>query len=156
MQYAGCGEPALPITVTKKTVTDGNGAKQLIHEWAHYRYGVFNEFGFKSDPLYPAYYSIAGNPNTSEILINSCADREFSYSTETGTGSKCELDTSNTTGLPTDDHCQPILTQTNKFESSLMFAHSVESVKHFCGDTRSGGQGSHRHNSKSPNKQNVL
>ena len=30
--------------------------KHFIHEWAHYRYGVFDEYGIPGDPKYPTFY----------------------------------------------------------------------------------------------------
>lgn len=30
--------------------------KALVHEWAKYRYGVFDEFGYNDDPIYPQCY----------------------------------------------------------------------------------------------------
>ena len=28
----------------------------LVHEWAKYRWGVFEEAGYAEDPLYPSFY----------------------------------------------------------------------------------------------------
>ena len=31
-------------------------ARVLVHEWAKYRWGVFEESGYAGDPLYPSFY----------------------------------------------------------------------------------------------------
>ena len=42
----------------------------FAHEWSKYRYGVFDEFGYPGDSLYPAFYV---NPrNADELLPNFC------------------------------------------------------------------------------------
>ena len=40
--------------------TWGDPAKLFVHEWAKLRYGVFDEFGFSRDPLYPNYFKYNG------------------------------------------------------------------------------------------------
>lgn len=45
----------------------------LVHEWAHYRWGVFEEYGYPEDNLYPYFYKdpwdnwIPTGCNSSEI-----------------------------------------------------------------------------------------
>lgn len=63
-QSGGCGQPAdavhLPYTfVTYWNHTQmeyGAPSKLFIKEWAKLRYGIFDEFGFIGDPMYPNYY----------------------------------------------------------------------------------------------------
>ena len=169
MQFGGCGRHALPIVLTKQLVlgaTDDqliSDARLLVHEWAHYRYGVFNEFGYPSDPLYPPFYSIPGNPYSEEILPNACTGdhKTFNYDSvdlEYSPGHHCTPSTSNSTGMPDSVEalrCFPIPVPNNSFESSLMYSHSVANVTKFCSTAKSS-QDVHTHNAVAPNKQNIL
>ena len=78
-QYGACQQPGLPINVAYSTeVTSSNGTKGQLHfslgfvgnifvlskclgrrlarEWAHYRYGVFDEGGIDNDQRHPSHY----------------------------------------------------------------------------------------------------
>ena len=33
-----------------------SAGRVLVHEWAKYRWGVFEEAGYAEDPLYPSFY----------------------------------------------------------------------------------------------------
>ncbi|KAH7956468.1 hypothetical protein HPB52_010002 [Rhipicephalus sanguineus] len=55
---------------TTPHTADASGDYLLVHEWAHLRYGVFDEFGFPKDPLYPAVY-MRGR----KTLSNTCSAR---------------------------------------------------------------------------------
>ena len=139
------------------TQQSGDTAKRLVHEWAHYRFGVFSEFGYPSDPIYPPFYTIAGNPESDEILINSCTDdqKTINYHTyDEDNGKDCRPIANNMTGRPINDKCFPVPDLQNSFKSSLMYSHSGENITHFCGSAP--GDEYHRHNVDSPNKQNTL
>ena len=64
----GCGRPGEVITLPEVLMTDwnstvarlGSPAKLLVKEWAKLRYGVFDEHGFRGDPLYPNHYRVQG------------------------------------------------------------------------------------------------
>ncbi|KAL3204327.1 hypothetical protein MRX96_041253 [Rhipicephalus microplus] len=64
-QWKLCGKPGEYIKVTptflaelndSTTKTFGNPAYVFVHEWAHYRYGVFDEHGWRDDEKYPLTY----------------------------------------------------------------------------------------------------
>ena len=38
----------------------GNPSKLFVHEWAKLRYGIFDEFGFAGDKLYPNFFTVNG------------------------------------------------------------------------------------------------
>ena len=38
----------------------GDPAKVIVQEWAKYRYGIFDEFGFPGDPIYPNFHKVDG------------------------------------------------------------------------------------------------
>ncbi|KAL3221393.1 hypothetical protein MRX96_005123 [Rhipicephalus microplus] len=61
-QSTSCGKPGeyiqlAPTFLTElddsTTKTFGNPAYVFVHEWAHYRYGVFDEYGHRDDDKYP-------------------------------------------------------------------------------------------------------
>ena len=47
--------------------------KVLIHEWAHYRYGVFEEYGYPDDTQFPYSYINANG----ERRLTGCNDTEI-------------------------------------------------------------------------------
>ncbi|XP_037081541.1 calcium-activated chloride channel regulator family member 3-like [Pollicipes pollicipes] len=57
-----CGQPGAFIQLaadyvsTGQTSTHGDQARVLVHEWARYRWGVFEETGYPGDRLYPSFY----------------------------------------------------------------------------------------------------
>lgn len=53
--------------------------KVLVHEWAHLRYGVFDEYGSAGDPDFPLFYRPPGSKTT--ILPNVCSDADPVFET---------------------------------------------------------------------------
>ena len=52
----------------------------FVHEWSKYRYGVFEEYGYPGDPLYPMFYyrttwTSQGQQNI--LTPNFCTDKEI-------------------------------------------------------------------------------
>ena len=79
-QSRGCGLPGDFITIPYQFFTNwnqtlevyGDPAKVFVHEWAKFRYGIFDEFGFSGDDLYPNYYKVDGQmvpTGSSDLLI---------------------------------------------------------------------------------------
>jgi len=133
---------------------DDKTAKLLVHEWAHYRYGVFNEFGFAGDPLYPAFYSVPGSDDN--VKVTACTDIYHTFNIDTP--NNCQMTTDNKTGLPTieSQQCIPLpRDEDNPMQSSLMYSESLTNITKFCGFTKKKKK-THEHNVNSPNKQNVL
>ena len=59
-QSSGCGVGgdyiSLPHTfISNQNITDRQ-ARQFLHEWSKFRYGIFDESGYAGDSLYPVYY----------------------------------------------------------------------------------------------------
>lgn len=46
----------------------------FVHEWAHYRYGIFDEYGQVDDSQYPLFVPAPNTPN-SPPLPNVCTDK---------------------------------------------------------------------------------
>jgi calcium-activated chloride channel regulator 4 len=70
-QSGGCGQPgdyiAVPHTALLAATGGAGGrnftlaeARHFVHQWAKYRYGIFDETGFAGDAVYPAYYKKNG------------------------------------------------------------------------------------------------
>ncbi|KAJ6215828.1 hypothetical protein RDWZM_010328 [Blomia tropicalis] len=146
MQYGDCGEGALPIQFPKKYISDQY--KLLAHQWLLYRYGVFNEFGYKEDQYYPVYYGpidggvIGDKPNGT---ITSCSNRpEFDLV------SMCPVHTIDpNTGRPKDPKCD-VIPQLNSIQSSFLYApiQVNETDYSLCNKST--------HDYVSPNKHNVM
>ncbi|XP_064470872.1 calcium-activated chloride channel regulator 1-like [Ornithodoros turicata] len=151
-QTRGCGEPGEYIRLTPEfiiglntstTDTYGNPAYQLIHEWAHFRYGVFDEYAAPGDTTYPTFYCDDG-----QIRINTCS-RDIKFFPATASGDKCKL----YDDCKVSDDCIPYLdpSQALSAQSSIMFMPPMENIGHFC-----EAKGPRRHNPTAPNKQNAI
>lgn len=65
-QSKGCGERGDFISFSESFFTNwnstlaswGNPAKLFVKEWAKFRYGIFDEYGFANDVLYPNFYKV--------------------------------------------------------------------------------------------------
>ena len=77
-QSRGCGLQGDFISFPYRFFTEwnrtwsvyGNPAKVFVHEWSKYRYGIFDEFGFAGDKLFPNYYKVHG-----EIVPTGSSDK---------------------------------------------------------------------------------
>ena len=47
--------------------------RAVVHEWAKFRYGVFEEKGYENDPIYPMAYHMDGRDD--ERKPTSCTNR---------------------------------------------------------------------------------
>ncbi|XP_049520451.1 calcium-activated chloride channel regulator 4A [Dermacentor silvarum] len=56
VQPRPCGEAGEYTLLPVAALRDPQADYLVVHEWAHLRYGVFDEFGSPKDPLYPAVY----------------------------------------------------------------------------------------------------
>lgn len=153
MQKRRCGEPGDFIQVTPAFLaTIGNStAKKLVnpayvmvHEWAHYRYGVFDEYGSVDDSRYPLTYCHAG-----KVKLNACSSR-ITFTARMTNEASCTMDEK----CRFNEGCvvtvyQPVK---NPVESSIMFMPYLANVSQFCDDK----DGPNLHNPFAPSKQNVL
>ncbi|XP_004639372.1 calcium-activated chloride channel regulator 4-like [Octodon degus] len=146
-QFTECGEKAQYIHFTpdvvlgKKQDEYGATGRLLVHEWAHLRWGVFDEYN-EDEPFYGAKSKkieatrcSAGISGTNSIYTcqgGSCVTR------------RCRIDS--TTKLY-EKNCQffPDKDQTEK--ASIMFMQSINSVVEFCNEKN--------HNQEAPSLQNL-
>jgi len=147
-QSKPCGQPGEYIIVPPQfflnadqstTKEFGDPAKVLIHEWAHYRYGVFEEYGFTSeqypDDTFP--YSFVNTKGQSQIT--GCNDTEIAGSTSDYFGDSCSVADSGC--LFKADVDSPIGPT-----SSLMNMQFLPTVTRFCDGSN--------HDPTAPNKHN--
>ncbi|XP_077546575.1 calcium-activated chloride channel regulator 1-like isoform X2 [Haemaphysalis longicornis] len=121
-----------------------NPAYVFVHEWAHLRYGVFDEYGSLGDKKYPLTYCHNGM-----VRLNACSER-IGFVARTSKGGKCRMD--NKCRFMED--CVVTMRQPagTPVESSVMFMPYIANVSQFC-DQNSGPR---HHNPFAPNKQNAL
>ena len=49
----------------------------MAREWAHYRYGVFDEGGMPDDPRHPSGYAMFQTDNAETVVHpNTCSDKQ--------------------------------------------------------------------------------
>ncbi|XP_049323310.1 calcium-activated chloride channel regulator 1 [Astyanax mexicanus] len=142
-QMKGCGEEGEHIHFTPDFLLKddllkvfGPREKVFVHEWAHLRWGVFDEYNKKQ----PFYWS-----KTQEIEHTRCSGKIAGklYDVSSGSPLPCSFDPK--TGLPTKG-CKFIPNKDQKTSSSIMFMPSLDAVKTFCEDGD--------HNTEAPNRQN--
>ncbi|XP_077547787.1 calcium-activated chloride channel regulator 1-like [Haemaphysalis longicornis] len=150
-EYPGiCGEIGYFIQLTPRflaqtrNMTAGGSdftAYVFVHEWAHLRYGVFDEFGSLGDAAYPPLYCQNGS-----VWLNGCSKNFETVENVTKCiGPNCTVDPS----------CKitPRISRSLHVESSIMFLPYMGSdVKYFCDDEG----GIRQHNYKAPSRQNAL
>nr|XP_039257971.1 calcium-activated chloride channel regulator 3A-1-like [Styela clava] len=162
VQYGGCGSPGSYIHFTPNYFVNedmvmnfGKRGKVIVHEWAHYRWGVFDETS-ESDPFYD---DVNGNTLT-DVEMNEpinfvtqcpkkypvcCTNSDNQQNCRTGRAS-CRINKQ--TGLYDEDClCYPGHSD-GKYDSSLMSYQYLNEITQFC-DANS-------HNRNAPNDQNRL
>ncbi|XP_054924728.2 calcium-activated chloride channel regulator 1-like [Dermacentor andersoni] len=153
VQKRRCGEPGDFIQVTPaflaaigNSTADKleNAAYVMVHEWAHYRYGVFDEHGNADDKRYPLTYCDRG-----KVKLNACSSR-MAFTARRADGGKCEINDK----CRFAKDCVVTLQQPswNPVESSIMFMPYLANVSQFCDDR----DGPNAHNPFAPSKQNDL
>ncbi|KAK8788967.1 hypothetical protein V5799_021260 [Amblyomma americanum] len=149
VQPRGCGESGEYIHLTARFLADMNGsiaeeygdpAFQLVHEWAHFRYGVFDEYGYPESSRYPSLYCESG------MVRASTCSQQLKFSAFTESGERCRI----YKGCRVSSKCKTRFSPKggDPVTSSIMFMPHVEGKLKFCDKTR--------HNAFAPNKHNHL
>ncbi|XP_045148086.1 calcium-activated chloride channel regulator 4 isoform X2 [Echinops telfairi] len=145
--FMDCGEKGEFIHLTpdfvlgKKTAEYGPSGKVLVHEWAHLRWGVFDEYN-EDTPFYAAASSkrveatrcsagITGQNGVPQCSGGSCVTK------------RCRVDPQ--TKLY-EKGCQFFPNKVQKSKGSIMFMQSIDSIAEFCN--------AKNHNREAPNLQN--
>ncbi|XP_006898444.1 PREDICTED: calcium-activated chloride channel regulator 2-like [Elephantulus edwardii] len=143
LQYRGCGKEGKYIHFTPNfmlndnlTAAYGPRGRVFVHEWAHFRWGVFDEYN-NEKPLY-----IDGQ---NQIKVTRCSsDIAGTFVCEKG---PCPQENCIISDL-FKDGCMFLYNSTQKATSSIMFMQSLSSVVEFCNASN--------HNQEAPNLQNQI
>ncbi|KAG9264853.1 calcium-activated chloride channel regulator 3A-1-like [Astyanax mexicanus] len=143
-QMKGCGEEGEYVHLTPNFLLDDSFLKSygprgvvFVHEWAHLRWGVFDEYNKKE----PFYWS-----KNQEIEHTRCSGRIAGKLVEVVNGNPLLCYNDPKTGLPTEG-CQFLPDKYQQTNASIMYIQSLDSVNTFCGDEE--------HNTEAPNRQNI-
>ncbi|XP_049275848.1 calcium-activated chloride channel regulator 4A-like [Rhipicephalus sanguineus] len=151
LQPRGCGERGEYVHLTPRFLSDmndsiadayGSPAYLLVHEWAHFRYGVFDEYGDPDSFLYPSLYCEFGM-----IRATSCSEHH-KFTAYTDSGQPCRI----YKGCRVSSKCKTRFEQRreNPLTSSIMFMPYVKGVTDFCDGA------SKTHNAFAPTKHNHM
>ncbi|XP_069593608.1 calcium-activated chloride channel regulator 1-like isoform X1 [Ranitomeya imitator] len=146
LQYGQCGEKGIYIHFTPDFLVDdkllsvyGPRGRVFVHEWAHLRWGVFDEYNSLS-PFYIA--------NSGQIEATRCpVGLEGVYIKEQCTGHNCECKRDKDTGLY-EDGCVFVPDKNVATKQSIMYLQAVPTVSEFCD--------AQNHNTEAPNLQNRM
>ncbi|KAM5148091.1 calcium-activated chloride channel regulator 1-like [Mantella aurantiaca] len=146
LQYGQCGEIGRYIHFTPEFLVDdkllsvyGPRGRVFVHEWAHFRWGVFDEY---NDDV-PFYIS-----SGLTIEATRCPDKlKGIYKEETCTNNQCQCNPSIDTGLY-DDNCAFLPDKSQTSKESIMYLQALNDVTAFCDATN--------HNVEAPNLQNRM
>lgn len=160
LQYGECGEPGQYIHLTPSYVTDeshfksyGPKGKVIVHEWAHLRWGVFDEAPESDDVATPNFYYHNGTLEATRCPL-SVKGENLKLSADGATVEACHIDPQ--TGLPSSGDCKfyPHSVQNKSIKASMMAFPYLDQVEHFCHDDPSDPD--NLHNRDAPNQQNRL
>ncbi|XP_026970045.1 calcium-activated chloride channel regulator 4 [Sagmatias obliquidens] len=147
-QFTGCEEKGEYIHFTpdfvlgKKQNEFGPSGRLFVHEWAHLRWGVFDEYN-DDEPFYSA--------NTKKIEATRCStgitgiNRVYKCQGNSCVAKGCKID-SKTKLYEKDCQFFPDKYQTEK--TSIMFMQGIDSVAEFCNNKT--------HNREAPSLQNKM
>lgn len=151
LQPRGCGERGEYIHLTPRFLSEmndtiaemyGSPAYQLVHEWAHFRYGVFEEYGDPESFRYPSLYCEFGM-----VRANTCSDK-IKFTVYTDSGEPCRI----YKGCRVSSKCkaQFAVNAQDPVTSSIMFMPYLEGVSEFCDNGTVPAKGK-KHNAFAPN-----
>ncbi|XP_036611911.1 calcium-activated chloride channel regulator 2 [Trichosurus vulpecula] len=143
LQYKGCGEEGQYIHFTPNfllndnlTATYGSRGRVFVHEWAHLRWGVFDEYN-NEKPFY-----MAGHNQVKVTRCSSELTGIFVCEKNTCTQENCIIHNLFKEG------CMFIHNNTQNATASIMYMQSLSSVVEFCNAST--------HNQEAPNLQNQM
>ncbi|XP_053549659.1 calcium-activated chloride channel regulator 1-like [Bombina bombina] len=150
LQYGACQEPGKYIHLTPEFILNdrlirifGPRGRVLVHEWAHLRWGVFDEYNNEV----PFYITGNGNREATRCSLDIVGVEQYKQCNNGGvcTTRACRDDP--TTGLY-EDGCSFFLDTNQVTTKSIMYSQSLTSVSEFC-DASS-------HNIEAPTLQNRM
>ncbi|XP_064311520.1 calcium-activated chloride channel regulator 1-like [Phalacrocorax carbo] len=150
LQYGGCKEKGRYIHFTPNfllndnlTEVYGEKGRVFVHEWAHYRWGVFNEYSSEM-PFY-----VSRNSKEASIEATSCPAGVTGIPVfQNCSRDKCESRSCRYDGQLYEKGCTFIPDIDQKTSCSIMYSQHLPSVVQFCDKNT--------HNSEAPNMQNKI
>ncbi|XP_067086271.1 calcium-activated chloride channel regulator 3A-1-like [Osmerus mordax] len=141
LQYGECGTEGRYIRLTPDFLKRdeliqfyGPRGRVLVHEWAHLRWGVYDEYDERK-PFYT---------DNGKLEATRCTKNMTGEWRSIPSGAMCTP--TNINGKPYDCYFIPHKSQTTK--TSIMYLQSIDSVVQFCNKKN--------HNTKAPNMQNRM
>ncbi|XP_071106743.1 calcium-activated chloride channel regulator 1-like [Haliotis cracherodii] len=155
--YSGCGRAGIRVYLTEAFMTSSSAVTQygprekvLTHEWAHFRWGVFDEYPQEGEQKF--YFS----PSTGKMEAVRCNIEIYGQiyiRYPNGTLIFCRDLDPHTGRFPDDCSYRPDARRT-KSVSSIMDRVSIRSIVDFCDDDQSNT--AKVHNREAPNKHNRM
>ncbi|XP_059584007.1 calcium-activated chloride channel regulator 1-like isoform X2 [Alligator mississippiensis] len=152
LQYGGCGEMGRYIHFTPNFLSNdnllniyGSRARVFVHEWAHLRWGVFDEYN-NDAPFYVSEDS--GEAKVEGTRCSASVAGQYIYHNCHGnrcTTRQCNYDQVTNQFEP---GCLFVPEKQQAASASIMYMQSLPSVVKFCNK--------HSHNEKAPNMQNKM
>ncbi|XP_062834128.1 calcium-activated chloride channel regulator 1-like isoform X1 [Anolis carolinensis] len=145
-QYGGCGKKGRYIHFTSNFLTNdslvniyGSRGRILVHEWAHLRWGVFEEYSYDA-PFYST-----GINKIEATRCSASITGQYIFATTGGRTRKCRIESHTELYEP---GCLFIPYKKQTSLASIMFMQSLSSVSQFCDKSN--------HNLMAPNMQNKM
>ncbi|PAA85150.1 hypothetical protein BOX15_Mlig024505g3 [Macrostomum lignano] len=144
VQPGDCGQPGLHVNLHREHLRDTSAedlGKQLVHEFAHLRWGVFNEYNGALGP-----HAFLHQGRLSPVRCSASITGKFGHK---DTGNPCKVDR---VTLELEPDCRFILDSAQTAQASLMYTTYLASVRQFCQPP--SGDPDFDHNVAAPNPQN--
>ncbi|KAJ6651620.1 hypothetical protein lerEdw1_020781 [Lerista edwardsae] len=146
LQYGGCGQKGRYIHFTPNFLTNdklidyyGPRGRAFVHEWAHLRWGVFDEYN-KDAPFYST-----GKSKPQATRCSAGITGSYLFQSSTGKTRPCKIE--HRTGLY-ETGCHFVPQRQQSAIASIMYMQSLPSVTQFCDKSN--------HNIEATNLQNKL
>ncbi|XP_064641630.1 calcium-activated chloride channel regulator 1-like [Lineus longissimus] len=155
-QPGGCGEPGEFIHLTPEYLLNINETqyrwgppdKSLVHEWAHLRWGLFDEYPIEKEGD-GHFYQTGKTLNPVR-----CTEDVRGQPLNSKTFARCKVDRQ-TLQVEKDCKFYPDLSSKNNVKASHMYMQFIDAVHDFCDDGTLGDP-TIIHNRLAPNKQNRM
>ncbi|XP_077189222.1 calcium-activated chloride channel regulator 1-like [Paroedura picta] len=144
LQYGGCGEKGRYIHFTSNFLTDdslydvyGPRGRVLVHEWAHLRWGVFDEYN-NDAPFYTA-----GQNKAEATRCSADVTGQYVFPTKDGKTRTCKYDYRTQVY---EAGCQFVPDRKQSTPASIMYMQSLSSVTEFCNNSSHNVNATNLHN----------
>ncbi|XP_046351111.2 calcium-activated chloride channel regulator 1-like [Haliotis rufescens] len=159
-QPGQCGEPGRYILLTSEYVLDnginrvfnyGDAGRTLVHEFAHLRFGVFDEYGIPGSDVHPVGYI---DDTSTTLRPTACSTDITGDFVDVVKDAGCAP--VSTTKLLNDDCAFLPSSYMNRATSSVMYAQFLKEVVNFCESNPESGRLDLKHNPNAPNRHNKM